>query len=149
MKYNAENINHYHLLLAEEDDNDILHFKTALTKSGINHSIQVAKDSLQLVELINDLKPKDPDIIFIDMPRQKGLECLSRLRLTYSQKLPIFVLTNDLQDPNAAENVRKLGATGFLSKPNCISRLSALLMDILLKDWKNRCQSDFYIHFEY
>ena len=138
------------ILLAEDDDRNILRFKTALNDSGIRHTLRVVTDSLQLVELISNLKPIDPDIVFINigMSSQKGLETLSRLRFIYAETLPIFDLSV-LQNPNAAENVRRLGATGFLTKPDCISKLSNLLTDILSKDWKNRCLSDFYMHIEY
>ncbi len=60
---------------------------------------------------------KKPDIIILDllMPEMDGIEFLKLIK-EYNMKIPIIVLTSDIQD-KVKDECYSLGAYGFLNKP--------------------------------
>lgn len=64
-------------------------------------------------------KGNQPDLILtdVDMPQIDGFNLLSHLRKSgYYRHTPVFMLTGHI-DPALEEKCRKLGATGYLTKP--------------------------------
>jgi len=59
-----------------------------------------------------------PDLIFsdINMPKMDGIECLSHIKkISHLQNIPVVFLSSDTR---LVDTVRKLGANGFIKKPD-------------------------------
>ena len=63
-------------VLAEDDEDDVMFFRDAISELKLNVELEVAKDGSQLMEILH-YQPF-PDVIFLDlnMPLRNGLECL-------------------------------------------------------------------------
>ncbi|WP_176884835.1 response regulator [Dyadobacter soli] len=137
------------IFLAEDDHDDIYLFERALNGLKTGHGLRVFGNGKELLDALKAAGAKEPDIVFLDinMPVQNGLECLLNIRKHYSKELPVFLFST-AQDRLTVEQARKLGATGYLSKPSSMEELSSLLTNVLAIQWRTRSVNDFYVHLQ-
>jgi CheY-like chemotaxis protein len=114
------------ILLAEDEDNDVLMFRRAFAQLGIAAPIQVVRDGEQAMAYLkgtgrfsNRAEFPLPDIFLLDlkMPRANGFEVLEWLRAQprfSSIRVVVLTTSGDVNDINKAYD---LGATSFLTKP--------------------------------
>ncbi|CAN5337845.1 hypothetical protein BH09BAC1_BH09BAC1_00510 [soil metagenome] len=72
-----------YILLADDDEDDRMFFKQALSQSKTNIHLDEVEDGQQLTEYIAKIEsPPPPDVIFLDinMPYKNGKECLQVIR---------------------------------------------------------------------
>ncbi len=114
---------HKTILLIEDDYLDVTSVKRALAKLKIDHTLYVAHNGVDALEVLNG-NPADgtkvvPDIILLDinMPKMNGLEFLGIIKNYYSLKnIKVFVMTTSSEeyDKIATQN---LGIAGYILKP--------------------------------
>ncbi|MCI0744407.1 MAG: response regulator [Verrucomicrobia subdivision 3 bacterium] len=114
------------ILLAEDDENDVLMFRRAFTQLGITAPIQVVPNGDEAIAYLqgsgrfsNREEFPLPDIFLLDlkMPRRNGFEVLEWLRNEPRfSAIRVIVLTTsrDIYDITRAY---QLGAASFLVKP--------------------------------
>lgn len=118
------------VLLAEDDEDDVLIFTIALSESRVPHALIVVRDG---DELMAQLSKTLPDIIFLDvmMPCKNGRVCIREIRANPKyDSIPVVILTS-LDDSNTREFFQIEKADGFLTKPASIRELTANLTAIL------------------
>lgn len=137
------------IFLAEDDHDDIFLFERALESLGFRCTLSVFGNGQEVIDALKTTAPKVPDMVFLDinMPVQTGLECLMMIREHYSKTMPVFLFST-AQDRLTVEQARKLGATGYLSKPTSEEDLASLLSHVLAIDWASRSENDFYVHLQ-
>ncbi len=137
------------IFLAEDDHDDIYLFERALNGLKSGHALNTFGNGQELFDALQIAGQKEPDLVFLDinMPIQNGLECLLSIRKHYSKVLPVFLFST-AQDRLTVEQARKLGATGYLSKPSSMEELGSLLTSVLAIDWHTRSVNDFYVHLQ-
>ena len=74
--------NPIHILLADDDSDDIINFQKALQHTDIAFTMTIAEDGNELMQILENQKGSLPDIIFLDinMPQKDGQECLEDIR---------------------------------------------------------------------
>lgn len=106
------------ILVVDDDDVDVEGILRALKKTGAEHSVEVAHDGLDALEILRgDAKReplKRPYLVLLDlnMPRMNGIEFLEEVRTDNQLKdSVIFVLTtsNAERDKIAAYNKQVAG----------------------------------------
>ncbi len=104
---------HENRILVAEDDVQT-HDDWRETLAGWGYSVQVARDGVEALELINE---KRPHILLADlrMPRKDGLELLRDIR-EMGIYLPTIIISGQGDVPEAVEAI-KLGAVDYLRKP--------------------------------
>jgi CheY-like chemotaxis protein len=139
----------FSIFLAEDDHDDVYLFHNALGRMEVNHQLKVFGNGLELMQSLEDMTAALPDLIFIDinMPVKNGLDALREIRQQHSAKLPVFLFSTT-EDRVTVEQARKLGATGYLSKPKSIRDLEDLLIKVLSVNWQSRSIHDFYVHLQ-
>lgn len=115
----------------DEDDRDI--FELALQQLGPKFKCVTSESCSEALEALKtgDL---NPDYIFLDlnMPLISGRECLAEIRkLSKFQNTPVVIYTTS-SVPKDKEDVMRLGATSFITKPSKISVLKDVLKDVLI-----------------
>ncbi|SDG78033.1 response regulator [Chitinophaga filiformis] len=121
------------VLIADDDPDDIEMFVEALQELD-NHirclSVGNGYEALQLLNVVNAPKP---DIIFLDlnMPKLNGKQCLIKLKQQDRfADIPVIIFTTSkLDDDN--EEMRRLGAVDFITKPSKYGDLVHLLSNLL------------------
>ncbi len=114
-----------HILLVEDNPDDVKLTLRALQKSRIMNKVDVASDGVEALDYLlgrgafADRDPEMPQVILLDlkMPRMDGLEVLQRIRSDEKTKLlPVVILTTSNEDRDRVESYR-LGANSYIRKP--------------------------------
>lgn len=115
-----------HILLVEDNPDDIALTMRALEKSHVANAVDVAGDGVEAMEYFagtGKFAGRDttllPQVVLLDlkMPRMDGLEVLRRLRSDDKTRLmPVVVLTTSSEERDRVESY-KLGANSYIRKP--------------------------------
>jgi PAS domain S-box-containing protein len=120
------NKNHLKVLLADDNEFNILLIKQMISNILPNAEIFEAIDGLKAIELF---EKEQPDIVLMDiqMPELNGLEASKRIRvLSKGKYTPIIALTAGNQE-NEREKCMEAGMDDFISKPFVAETLEALI----------------------
>jgi two-component system response regulator len=115
-----------HILLVEDDPDDVKLTLKALEKSRIANKVEVVQDGVEALDYLfgtGKFAGRDrsimPQLILLDlkMPKMDGLEVLRRIRSDEGTKpLPVVILTTSTEDKDRVESYR-LGANSYVRKP--------------------------------
>ena len=91
------NLNELNILLADDDTDDCLFFKDAVTVFIPAANFTAVHDGDQLMQLLGNTTNKMPDMLFLDlnMPRKNGFECLTEIKQHEKLKtMPVVIFFN-------------------------------------------------------
>ncbi|UYP47137.1 putative methanogenesis regulatory protein FilR2 [Candidatus Lokiarchaeum ossiferum] len=114
------------ILLVEDNPDDILLTKRALSKNSILNEVVVANDGVQALDYLfgrgkwegRDTSLK-PEVVLLDlkMPKMGGLEVLKEIRENkLTKRLPVIILTTSKEESDVAKGY-DLGANSYICKP--------------------------------
>lgn len=114
------------ILLAEDDPDDRLLTRRALSKSRLANTIHTVEDGEELMEYLRRegkySNPEDaprPGLILLDlnMPRMDGREALRKIKSDPDlRRIPVIVLTTSEADQDILQSY-DLGVNAFVTKP--------------------------------
>ena len=142
------NLQHYPILLVEDNPSDVILTKHALQKAKLLNPVQVANNGEMAVDYLSGVEPYNnrdqyplPVMVLLDLhlPGKSGLEVLAWLRQQPTLKdLPVVVLSasNRANDVNRAYD---LGINSYVIKP--------VAFDALLKVMRYLNQYWILVHF--
>lgn len=115
------------VLLAEDDENDVLFLQRAFRKAEISNPLQVARDGQEAIDYLSGEGPYTdrelyplPCLVMLDlkMPRKNGMEALQWIRGREDlRSLPVIIFSSSVH-PEEIQRAYQLGADAFLSKPS-------------------------------
>ncbi len=111
------------ILLAEDDDNDVLLLRRAFKEADMQHPLHVVSDGQEAVEFLsrNRTTPDDrlPALVILDlkMPRRDGLDVLKWMREQPALCCLPVILFSSSANRGDIEHAYFLGANGFVVKP--------------------------------
>jgi len=119
-------MNNKHILLVEDNPDDVKLTLRALKKNNILNKVVVVEDGVEALDYLHgtgrfagrDLSDM-PQLILLDlkMPKLDGLEVLQRIRQDERTRiLPVVILTTSSEDKDRIESY-KLGANSYIRKP--------------------------------
>ena len=116
------------VLLADDDIDDCLFFKQALTELKLDTRLTTVHDGEQLMNIITQDEALIPYIIFLDlnMPRKNGFECLTEIKHNPLLKTTIVIFSTSFEQ----EVVNRLydnGANYFVRKPVEFSQFKKII----------------------
>lgn len=120
------------VLVAEDDQVTSGLICSLLRNAG--HSTTTAFDTMQAVMLA--MRAPHPDLVVLDlqMPGGTGMEVLRRLKQSIkTNAIPVLVVSGS-DDPAAPDQVRGLGASGYVPKPIVGDQLLAEVARLLAPD---------------
>ncbi len=131
------------ILLVEDNVDDVVFMKRAVSNSGIRQTMNVATDGETAIDWLGGTgmyadrrKFPLPSLIFLDlkMPGKSGLDVLAWIRSQDRLKnLLVLILTTSREDRDV-DRAYGLGANSFLVKPGDLTELSEL-MDRVKRYW--------------
>ncbi len=112
------------ILIAEDEEIDVILLKRAFKAAGVEHPIQVVRDGQEALDYLAGLQGNDASVslpvlflLDINMPRCNGLEVLERLRkMSFPRAIPVIVFSSS-NHPRDIEQAYRLGANAYLVKP--------------------------------
>src|SRR5437870_13768071 len=122
-----------HVLVADDDENDVFPLRRAFRKAGLPHSLTHLRDGQQTIDYLitkdaDSANQSKPDLLLLDlkMPLVDGFDVLVWLQgRSQTVSLPVVVLSSSslVADKNRA---KQLGAQDYLVKPTRMEELTAL-----------------------
>ena len=116
-------MNQKHILLVEDNPNDIILTKRAFKKNNINTELSIVSDGVEALNYLINAATSDekhlPAVILLDLklPRMDGLELLQRIRMDQLLKnLPVVILTSSKEEQDIMKSYN-LGANSYIRKP--------------------------------
>ena len=128
------------ILLAEDEETDVMMFRLALEKTKFTYRVAVVHDGQDAIDYLAGRPPYGdrgqhplPGLLVLDlkMPRMTGFDVLSWLRdrPEFSQ-LPTVVLSSSSY-PQDIQSAAQLGAREYFIKPHSISQLATLVQSAI------------------
>lgn len=124
------------ILLAEDEETDVIFMRLALEAAQVSHPLQVVKDGRETVDYLggtgkyrNRQAYPLPALLLLDLklPQLLGLEVLRWVRLQPElTELPVIICSGSDQDSDV-ETAYALGAQGYVIKPGRPSELEHIV----------------------
>lgn len=124
------------ILLAEDEETDVMMFQLALRLAGISPSVFVVRDGQEAVDYLSGSDPYNdrtafplPALIVLDlkMPRMTGFDVLSWLKSEEALRgIPAVILSSSSY-PQDIQQAMELGARDYYIKPHSVRELAKLL----------------------
>ena len=127
-------LKHLNILLADDDTDDCIFFKDALTDLVITTNLITVHDGEQLMQLLANEPREHIDVLFLDlnMPRKNGFECLSEIKSSEKLKqLPVIIFSTSFEQ-EVVNSLYKNGAQYFIRKPSVFSDFKTIIYQTLL-----------------
>ncbi len=116
-----------YILLAEDDENDVLFLQRSFAQAGVTTPLQIASDGQAAIDHLASaseaadrlLRPL-PGLVMLDlkMPRKNGMDTLAWIRgQDHLSWLPVIIFSSSVH-PAEIETAYKLGANAFVTKPS-------------------------------
>jgi CheY-like chemotaxis protein len=124
------------ILLAEDDDNDVLLLERAFEKAGLRHSLRIVRDGDQAIQYLegrgiySDRKKFPlPFLILLDlkMPGTGGFEVIQWIRREPELKRLLVVVLTSSNVQSDVDRAYELGANSYLVKPVSFDEMANLI----------------------
>lgn len=125
------------IFLADDDEDDRSFFQDALNEVCHGSNLTVAKNGIELMDLLYQPPVPMPDVLFLDlnMPAKNGFECLEEIKKTDRlKKLPVVIFSTTAQ-VEAVNRVYNEGANYYVCKPSDFGQLKKVIKNVLSIDW--------------
>lgn len=113
------------ILIADDDEDDILLVKSALEDCGYNGRVDFVENGIVLLDFLTKNADNLPDLVLLDlnMPKKDGREVLIEVRANEAlRSLPMIVFTTS-KSPEDIKTCYANGANCYLSKPSSFDDL--------------------------
>ena len=121
------------ILLADDDADDCLFFKEAVTSFIPANNFSAVHDGEQLMQRLGNETDKLPDVLFLDlnMPRKNGFECLTEIKQNKKLKnLPVIIFSTS-NSHDSMNILFKTGADVYIRKPSNFDQLVKVIKHAL------------------
>lgn len=127
-----------HVLLADDDKDDLDDFMEAFNSLQLNIEVLAVKNGIDLMEYLNDPSTKIPDLVFLDLniSKKSGLECLIEIRKVKQLKNLTIVIYSTSSTEKDVEDAFVNGANVYIKKPAHFTVLKKLLSQVLTINWQ-------------
>jgi CheY-like chemotaxis protein len=117
-----------HILIAEDDEDDMELISSSFKKSSSFYKIDTVKDGVELMDYLHTNRKQLPDVILTDlnMPKKDGYESLQEICSDADfNRVPVFVYSTTL-NPLYILKCKNLGAVDFVLKPFKLAEIEAI-----------------------
>lgn len=125
-----------HILVADDDPDDVLLLKEALGEAGKGCQIRSVADGQELMDYLSGGEKSGvprPDLILLDlnMPRMNGFEVLQELKADpLYRKIPVVIWTTSRREEDVTKTYY-LGCNSYMTKPSSFDDLVRKMKGLL------------------
>ncbi|WP_179343994.1 response regulator [Winogradskyella ursingii] len=126
------------IVLADDDDDDREIFKLAISQIGVNTSLKMFKNGVELTEYLRQEDTILPNILFLDlnMPAMDGFECLREIKKNPGLGPITVIIYSTSSSEKDIEKTFLEGANIYINKPSDYETLKTVLKKVLTLDWQ-------------
>lgn len=136
MRNALKNEGRKHILLVEDNAGDVLLMQEAFEELNLPHTLTVARDGLQALEIIfkqgqyADVKPPDLILLDVNLPGVNGHEILIRTKANDATRhIPVLMLTTSTNPDDIRKSYRNF-ANAYIPKPIQLDEFISLVSSI-------------------
>lgn len=131
------------ILLADDDEADILLFKEAFSEIKIKTLVLAVNNGDVLMQLLNEKDAILPHVLFLDlnMPRKNGIECLKEIRSNEKLKNISIAIYSTSDTEKDIEETFLNGANIYITKPSNFNTLKQVLEKAVMMTFAYQDQS--------
>jgi CheY-like chemotaxis protein len=132
---------YYDILLADDDPDDCMFFKDALSELALDAALNTVNNGVELMHFLESQTIKQfPDVLFLDlnMPRKSGLECLSELKQNETLKQIPVIIYSTSSNPAMMQLLYDKGAQYYIRKPADFTNLKSVIYKALCLSNQNK-----------
>jgi len=128
----------YYILLAEDDEDDRLFFKEAISELKINSVLTIVNDGVQLMNYLNQKDVELPHLLFLDinMPRKNGMKALQEIRSSERLKDLSVAMYSTSSAQKDIEDALANGANIYINKPSDFDHLKKIITKAVSVNWQ-------------
>lgn len=132
-----------HIILADDDEDDILFFTDAFDELKINTKVNTFKDGEELMNYLNTNEAVMPNVLFLDlnMPKKTGLECLAEIKDNDKMSGIAIAIYSTSASEEDIEKTFVLGANIYIKKPADFKKLKKVLSEVVSINWQYHTNS--------
>jgi len=132
-----------HIILADDDEDDILFFTDAFDELKINTKVNTFKDGEELMNYLNTDKAVMPNVLFLDlnMPKKTGIECLTEIKANNKMSGIAIAIYSTSASEEDIEKTFVLGANIYIKKPDDFKKLKKVLSEVVSINWQYHTNS--------
>jgi CheY-like chemotaxis protein len=127
-----------HIILADDDEDDILLFTDAFEELKINTKVNTYNDGVELMDYLNSPDAVLPNVLFLDlnMPKKNGIECLIEIKENDRfNDIAIAIYSTSSSEEHIEETFVQ-GANIYIKKPSDFSTLKKVLSEVVTINWQ-------------
>lgn len=127
-----------HIILADDDEDDILFFTDAFDELKINIKVNTFKDGEELMNYLNKDEAVMPNVLFLDlnMPKKTGIECLAEIKASQKMCGIAIAIYSTSASEEDIEKTFVLGANIYIKKPGDFKKLKKVLSEVVSINWQ-------------
>lgn len=127
-----------HIILADDDEDDILFFTDAFDELKINTKVYTFKDGVELMDYLNHKDTLMPNVLFLDlnMPKKSGIECLTEIKASHKMSEIAIAIYSTSASEEDIEKTFVLGANIYIKKPGDFKKLKKILSEVVSINWQ-------------
>jgi CheY-like chemotaxis protein len=127
-----------HIILADDDEDDILFFTDAFDELKINTKVNTFKDGEALMNYLNTDEAVMPNVLFLDlnMPKKTGIECLTEIKANNKMSGIAIAIYSTSASEEDIEKTFVLGANIYIKKPDSFKKLKKVLSEVVSINWQ-------------
>ena len=132
-----------HIILADDDEDDILFFTDAFDELKINTKVNTFKDGEELMNYLNTDDAVMPNVLFLDlnMPKKTGIECLQEIKANNKMSGIAIAIYSTSASEEDIEKTFVLGANIYIKKPGDFKKLKKVLSEVVSINWQYHTNS--------
>tara|TARA_R110000868_G_scaffold74013_7_gene214194 strand:+ start:2127 stop:2573 length:447 start_codon:yes stop_codon:yes gene_type:complete len=132
-----------HIILADDDEDDILFFTDAFDELKINTKVNTFKDGVELMNYLNKEESLMPNVLFLDlnMPKKSGIECLTEIKACHKMAEIAIAIYSTSASEEDIEKTFVLGANIYIKKPSDFKKLKKVLSEVVSINWQYHTNS--------
>ena len=127
-----------HIILADDDEDDILFFTDAFDELKIKTKVNTFKDGVELMNYLNNDEALMPNVLFLDlnMPKKSGIECLLEIKASLKMAGIAIAIYSTSASEEDIEKTFVLGANIYIKKPDSFIKLKKVLSEVVSINWQ-------------
>ena len=132
-----------HIILADDDEDDILFFTDAFDELKINTKVNTFNDGVELMNYLNKEDALMPNVLFLDlnMPKKTGIECLIEIKSNTKMSGIAIAIYSTSASEEDIEKTFVLGANIYIRKPGDFKKLKKVLSEVVSINWQYHTNS--------
>lgn len=122
-----------HILIADDDEDDLFLVKSALDDSKFTGKTNYVSNGVELLNFLNENNTEQPTLILLDlnMPKKDGREALIELRQNPAFADVTVIIFTTSNSPDDIQKCYENGANCYISKPCSFDGLVKTMSKIL------------------